>query len=108
MLAKMVDSGTAPSAVTYTPLVRGFLRAGGHEKVSKLLRSMVSANCSPDIVLMDSMAKGSRYDEAEDIYMNIHGSQINRMHTLYFSSVITVLMGHRSNSQIDSTLRYFF
>ncbi|CAN6283774.1 unnamed protein product [Urochloa humidicola] len=28
VLEKMVDSGTAPSVVTYTPLVRGFLRAG--------------------------------------------------------------------------------
>jgi pentatricopeptide repeat protein len=58
---------------TYTPLVRGFLRAGKHEKVSELLRSMVSASCSPDIVLytvlMDSMAKESKYDEALDIFM---------------------------------------
>ena len=38
MLAKMVDSGTAPCAVTYTPLVRGFLRAGRHDKVSELLK----------------------------------------------------------------------
>ena len=38
VLAKMVDSGTAPCAVTYAPLVRGFLRAGRHDKVSELLK----------------------------------------------------------------------
>lgn len=80
MLAKVVDSGTAPSVVTYTPIVRGFLRAGSHRKVSELLGSMVSTSCSPDIVLynvlMDSLANESRYDEALDIYMHIHGSQI--------------------------------
>nr|TKV94696.1 hypothetical protein SEVIR_9G312432v2 [Setaria viridis] len=41
---------------------------------------MVSTSCSPDIVLynvlMDSLANESRYDEALDIYMHIHGSQI--------------------------------
>ncbi|OEL16227.1 putative pentatricopeptide repeat-containing protein [Dichanthelium oligosanthes] len=41
---------------------------------------MVSTSCSPDIVLynvlMDSMAKESRYDEALDIYMHIRGNQI--------------------------------
>ena len=80
MLAKMVGSGSPPTVITYTPLLKGFLQAGMHDLASELMGSMVSVGCSPDIVLynvlMDCMAKARRYDDALGIYMQIHGSQI--------------------------------
>uniref|UniRef100_K3ZFK3 Pentacotripeptide-repeat region of PRORP domain-containing protein n=1 Tax=Setaria italica TaxID=4555 RepID=K3ZFK3_SETIT len=94
ILAKMVGSGSPPTVITYTPLLKGFLRAGMHDLASELLGSMVSAGCSPDIVmynvLMDCMVKARRYDDALDIYMQIHGRQIQPdAYTL--SSLVRVL-----------------
>jgi pentatricopeptide repeat protein len=94
MLAKMVGSGSPPTVVTYTPLLKGFLGAGMHNLASELLGSMVSSGCSPDIVmynvLMDCMIKERRYDDALDIYMQIHGKQIQPdAYTL--SSLVRVL-----------------
>ncbi|KAF8748888.1 hypothetical protein HU200_012815 [Digitaria exilis] len=80
MLAKMLGSGFSPTAITYTPLLKGFLQAGMYDVAGELMGSMVSAGCSPDIVMynvmMDCMAKAGRYDDALGIYMQIHGSQI--------------------------------
>jgi pentatricopeptide repeat protein len=76
----MVRSGSSPTVVTYTPLVRGLFRAGRHDKVNELLGSMAANSCNPDLVLynvlMDCMMKENRYDEAIDIYLHLHGSQM--------------------------------
>jgi len=42
------DSGMSPDVVTYTTLMKTFMRAKKFEKVSEVYREMERAGCTPD------------------------------------------------------------
>ncbi|KAJ4959260.1 hypothetical protein NE237_026371 [Protea cynaroides] len=94
LLKKMVGIGLSPTVVTYTSLIKGFMGSQMLDRAYKILNTMESGECFPDLVLcnvlIDSLSKIGRYDDALDIFLALHKMNLEP-DSYTFSSVLSIL-----------------
>nr|XP_028952637.1 putative pentatricopeptide repeat-containing protein At1g16830 [Malus domestica] len=106
LLEKMVETGSSPSIVTYTTLIRGFLKSNMVSEAFNILNIMESKGYAPDLVLcnvlIDSFAKaGRRFDMLPKL---VRGLDIEADLLLYKYTFVGLVDGLCKAKRVDEAV----